>query len=254
MKLALVVPHKDRDYYKDFQKDYLPDYLSKQGIDHKIFFVEQKNSQPFNKGKTINYGMLFAIERYNPNYVIMSDIDMVPLNVDYRYNGTAETWFCNAGGIKMLTSDFVNINGYSNDYEGWGGEDGDFIDRIHNFKIKDVFWPHKNLDAKMVDLELPVVIDTFENSYNYFKIDNGPRFYHSEEVEETRGKILQKHNKDWYTPEKSKENFNYLDNFIRTKSFNELMDYYKNNGLNQLDIEKVRVERSNHNVVEIYWS
>jgi len=42
-----------------------------------------------------------------------------------------ETYF--GGVVQMPVSDFAKINGYSNLYVGWGGEDDDLLDRVlHN--------------------------------------------------------------------------------------------------------------------------
>ena len=44
------------------------------------------------------------------------------------------------GGVSALTVEqFKKINGFSNDYWGWGGEDDDLSTRLENFLFISVF-------------------------------------------------------------------------------------------------------------------
>jgi hypothetical protein len=67
------------------------------------------------------------------DYVVIHDIDMLPIDVDYSYSDTPihlatdnipfESYF---GGITLFPSElFEKINGFSNLYWGWGFEDDD---------------------------------------------------------------------------------------------------------------------------------
>ena len=39
------------------------------------------------------------------------------------------------GGIVLMRKDFVHINGFPNDFWGWGGEDDEFGDRVRDAGI-----------------------------------------------------------------------------------------------------------------------
>ena len=79
----------------------------------------------------------------NCDYVVFHDIDMLPIDVDYSYsdvpihlatnftNSDREIFKTYFGGITMFPIDlFKKVNGYSNEYWGWGFEDDDLLMRL----------------------------------------------------------------------------------------------------------------------------
>jgi len=143
-KLGLVVPYRDRPtQLKNFQK-FITTYLVDGGYNYEIIVVEQSDSKPFNRGKLLNIGFVRAKE-LGCDYVCFHDLDMLPVDVDYSYSdkpiqlanhfvyedGVSRTitdeYF---GGVTIFPiEDFEKINGYSNDYWGWGFEDNDLLER-----------------------------------------------------------------------------------------------------------------------------
>jgi hypothetical protein len=144
-KLAIIVPYRDR--FEDliiFKKE-LSDYLNNKGINYELIIVEQDKAKTFNRGKLLNIGFMYA-KRMKCDYVIFHDIDMIPLEADYGYEeypvhlssnfvstqeGFTRTIFDEYfGGVTMFpVSTFEDINGYSNEYWGWGYEDNDLLHR-----------------------------------------------------------------------------------------------------------------------------
>ena len=117
-------------------KDYIKD------IDYEIFIIEQSDDKPFNRGKLLNAGYKYALDK-GCDYFVFHDVDMLPDDVDYSYsnkplhlathlqeNDYETTFFDYFGGVTMFTKeDFKTINGFSNDYWGWGFEDDDLLIR-----------------------------------------------------------------------------------------------------------------------------
>jgi hypothetical protein len=139
MKLAIIVPFRDRHEHAKQFIPYMSTYLTMQGHDFHILIVEQEHGLPFNRGKLCNIGYS-SIEA---DYYVFHDIDMLPITVDYSgclnpthlissatqfENGIPyETYF---GGVTMFpNADFMRINGFSNEFWGWGSEDDDLIKR-----------------------------------------------------------------------------------------------------------------------------
>ena len=108
-----------------------------QDVDYRIFIIEQTDDKPFNRGKLLNVG--FSIAKDTCEYVCFHDVDMLPLKADYSFPdlpthlATAveqfnfempyPTYF---GGVTLFNiQDFESINGYANEYWGWGAEDDD---------------------------------------------------------------------------------------------------------------------------------
>ena len=104
--------------------------------------IEQYDDKPFNRGKLLNIGFIKAKE-LGCNYVCFHDIDMLPVKVDYSYADRPTQLanrFIYEVGVERTISDeyfggvtifpveqFEDINGYSNDYWGWGFEDNDLL-------------------------------------------------------------------------------------------------------------------------------
>jgi len=117
-------------------KEYIKD------IDYEIFIVEQADDKPFNRGKLLNAGYKYAVDK-GCDYFVFHDVDMLPEDVDYSYSDKPlhlathlqehdyeTTFFDYFGGVTMFTKeDFKTINGFSNEYWGWGFEDDDLLIR-----------------------------------------------------------------------------------------------------------------------------
>lgn len=139
-KLGIIVPYRDREQqlkrFLSHMKDYIKD------IDYEIFIIEQADDKPFNRGKLLNAGYKYAIDK-GCDYFVFHDVDMLPEDVDYSYSDKPlhlathlqehdyeTTFFDYFGGVTMFTKeDFKTINGFSNEYWGWGFEDDDLLIR-----------------------------------------------------------------------------------------------------------------------------
>lgn len=250
MRLAVVLPYQNRELYKEFQKQYLTNYLSDKNINHRIFFCEQNNNNVFNRSKTINFGVKFAIEYYRPDYLVISDIDTVPINVDYVYKDLAEVWFMTAGGVKISTKDFIKVNGFNNKFEGWGYEDSEFWHRLNVFNIKNEEWHKSVKKAELIDLEL-FEEDSLKYSKSYFGLDVPPRVYKSAEHSLTKDICVQ-YPKTWLTKQYRDKNSELYD-FIKSMSKSKSIDYFIKNGLNELKIEDVILESRTDTISELHW-
>lgn len=59
-------------------------FLTKQGVKHDIFIINQIDDYRFNRGQLINIGFLTAAKA-GADYVAMHDVDLIPLNDDLSY-------------------------------------------------------------------------------------------------------------------------------------------------------------------------
>ena len=139
-KLGIIVPYRDRpQQLKRFIK-HMGEYLT--DLDYQIFIIEQSDDKPFNRGKLLNVGYKFACDS-GCDYFVFHDVDMLPEDVDYSYTDKPlhlathlqehdyeTTFFDYFGGVTMFNKqDFELINGFSNEYWGWGFEDDDLLIR-----------------------------------------------------------------------------------------------------------------------------
>ena len=181
-KLAIIVPYRDRE---DHLKKFIPsiescDFL--EGIDYEILIVEQEEGKPFNRGKLLNVG---AIQSHTASYYCFHDVDMLPLISDYSYvsnpthlAGEAEQFGFKLpyqgyfGGVTLFDKhSFIKVNGYSNDYWGWGAEDDDVMFRCVAREVK---VSRKNGRYRSLSHERNITQDLYnENLRKFFGFKNG---------------------------------------------------------------------------------
>jgi len=140
MKLGIIVPYRKRPGHLRKFRESIESYLKEQ--DYELIVVEQSDDLPFNRGKLLNIGFKYAI-RKQCDYVVFHDVDMLPVDVDYSYsdvpihlangftNSDREIFDTYFGGVTLFPVDlFKKVNGYSNEYWGWGFEDDDLLMRL----------------------------------------------------------------------------------------------------------------------------
>lgn len=141
-KLGLIVPYRNRPDQLEQFIPYMKSYFSEHEIhDYEIIIVEQAEGKDFNRGALLNIGFLEAL-RLDCDYVSFHDLDMLPVRADYSYSDRvsqlAQEFLPKSarrsipydyfGGVTLFPVDiFRNINGYSNEYWGWGYEDNDLL-------------------------------------------------------------------------------------------------------------------------------
>jgi hypothetical protein len=167
--MALIVPYRKREKHLRVFLSHLPMFLESKNIDYKIYVIEQTDEKLFNRAKLMNIG--FDIAKDSHDYFAFHDVDMIPYgNVDYSYPDSPTHLAANAtqhenlpptddyfGGIVLFNKeDFIKINGCSNEYYDWGGEDFDLLLRCQkeNLKVvrKTTGW-HFSLDHTPAYLE-----------------------------------------------------------------------------------------------------
>uniref|UniRef100_A0A2P2HZS0 Beta-1,4-N-acetylgalactosaminyltransferase n=1 Tax=Hirondellea gigas TaxID=1518452 RepID=A0A2P2HZS0_9CRUS len=127
-------------------------FLARQQLQYRIIVVDQDNNEPYNRGKILNIGYMESLQVSPPGpeqqCVVLHDVDLLPLNDLNLYACTnmprhmtvaVDTFRFQlpyseiaGGAVALLAAQFEAINGFSNRYSGWGGEDDDFNNRINN--------------------------------------------------------------------------------------------------------------------------
>jgi hypothetical protein len=122
-------------------------FLQKQMKAYKIFVVEQLNGMQsgvlFNKGRLYNSGFneILKDHEWEFNCIILHDVDLLPLNSDLDYGCgdmpkhmsinvrrlsddklSPHYRFLTGGVLALRPEHYQQVNGYSNEYFGWGGE------------------------------------------------------------------------------------------------------------------------------------
>lgn len=142
-RLAIIVPYRDRAEHLGKFIPHMISYFERDKLDrniaYSIHFVEQMGDEKFNRGKLLNSG--FEIAKDDADYFCFHDVDYLPVWADYSYcdRPTHIIWHGLLpryqypgfiGGVVLFNKqDFVKVNGFSNDYWGWGEEDEELRER-----------------------------------------------------------------------------------------------------------------------------
>eukprot|EP00106_Octopus_bimaculoides_P014880 XP_014782322.1 PREDICTED: beta-1,4-N-acetylgalactosaminyltransferase bre-4-like [Octopus bimaculoides] len=151
--VAIIIPYRDRQFHLKIFLNNIHSILQRQAIEYGIYIIEQCDSFAFNRGMLMNVGFAESLKHYNYSCFIFHDIDLIPENdkniydceetprhmsvaVDkMNYQLPYNTLF--GGVVAMKKEEFQKVNGFSNRYFGWGGEDDDLYNRIahHSYNI-----------------------------------------------------------------------------------------------------------------------
>ena len=159
-------------------KDYIKD------IDYEIFIVEQADDKPFNRGKLLNAGYKYALDK-GCDYFVFHDVDMLPEDVDYSYSDKPlhlathlqehdyeTTFFDYFGGVTMFTKeDFKTINGFSNEYWGWGFEDDDLLIRCLDSNLQ------LDMDSNGSDTIQEIESFKFDGNESFIKLSTDKKLH-----------------------------------------------------------------------------
>ncbi|XP_004706550.1 beta-1,4-galactosyltransferase 4 [Echinops telfairi] len=111
-RVAILIPHRNREKHLMYLLEHLHPFLQRQQIDYGIYVIHQ----------------ILAID--NLKLLVLNSRNEKLL----RYKG----YF---GGVTALTREqFFKVNGFSNNYWGWGGEDDDLRLRVELQRMK-IFRP-----------------------------------------------------------------------------------------------------------------
>lgn len=156
--VVVIIPFRDRESHLEKFKPYWRSFAKNAQVQRwEIYVVEQFDSMAFNRGWNFNVGLAIASAQTaaSPDVTesmrvefacaVIQDIDYLPEDkVDYaecsvptqlsaeidRYDWKVP-YLQSAGGIVgMSLHDWRTINGFGNDYFGWGGEDDELFHRL----------------------------------------------------------------------------------------------------------------------------
>lgn len=142
MRLGIIIPYRNREDHLKFTAPILKRY-------GQIYVIEQMDDKPFNRGKLINVGYKYFKDEMD--YICAHDVDAYPgTTIDYSFSEipchlAAESEQFNYripykdyfGGVTLFPNDkFEKVNGFSNEYWGWGGEDDEIRRRFTEMNIE----------------------------------------------------------------------------------------------------------------------
>ncbi|KAM6037984.1 beta-1,4-galactosyltransferase 3 [Theristicus caerulescens] len=146
-RTAVIIPHRNRETHLGHLLYYLHPFLQRQQLQYGIYVVHQAGNSTFNRAKLLNVGVKEALKDEEWDCLFLHDVDLIPENDHNLY--TCDPWNPKHvsiamnkfgyslpypqyfGGVSALTPDqYMKINGFPNEYWGWGGEDDDIATRV----------------------------------------------------------------------------------------------------------------------------
>lgn len=152
-KVALVIPYRDRASQLTAFLYHMHPFLQKQQLEYGIIIVEQAGTGPFNRAMLMNIGFVEAQKLHKYDCFIFHDVDLLPEDDRNLYTCPEQPRHMSVavstlryrlpykdifGGVSALTLEqFKTVNGFSNKFWGWGGEDDDMANRLkyHDYHI-----------------------------------------------------------------------------------------------------------------------
>lgn len=179
----ILIPFRDTlDHTRQKQLDQLTDFLErnleKDKLEYKI--IVQEDDKPFNRGFLLNRGV-FMNNDYD--YYIFHDTDLIPdedlfsyyydypecpVHLGYRgqrwseVEAGANKKFI-GGVLSMNKYDYYLVNGFPNNFAGWGGEDDALSHRLYINKIT-VIQPLKGAVTDLENLTIKQKLDQLKKN------------------------------------------------------------------------------------------
>ncbi|XP_037048101.1 beta-1,4-N-acetylgalactosaminyltransferase bre-4-like isoform X2 [Bradysia coprophila] len=146
-RVAIIIPYRDRPQHLPIFLANIHPFLMKQQIEYGIFLIEQvSDGGLFNRAALMNVGFVEAQKLADWDCFIFHDIDLLPMDDRNLYNcpdqprhmsvavdtmGFKLPYSSIFGGVSAMTKkQFQKVNGFSNGFWGWGGEDDDMSNRL----------------------------------------------------------------------------------------------------------------------------
>ncbi|XP_065834970.1 beta-1,4-galactosyltransferase 2-like [Oscarella lobularis] len=151
--IAVIIPFRDREAHLKVFLHYMLPMFKRQLLEFRIYVIEQADKRVFNRGAIFNVGFIEAMKDMKYGCVALHDVDLIaendhnmyacpgdkPLHLSaliHRYGHEWRPYYSNFGGAAILTTDqYKTVDGFSNVFWGWGGEDDDMNLRLARHKV-----------------------------------------------------------------------------------------------------------------------
>ncbi|XP_041729211.1 beta-1,4-galactosyltransferase 3 [Coregonus clupeaformis] len=145
-RTAIIIPHRNREHHLKFLLYYLHPFLQRQQLNYGIYVIHQAGNYTFNRAKLMNVGFREAMREEDWDCLFFHDVDLIPeddrntymCDVNPKHAAIAMDKFgyklpykMYFGGVSALSPlHYLKMNGFPNNYWGWGGEDDDIGVRV----------------------------------------------------------------------------------------------------------------------------
>uniref|UniRef100_A0A2M4BJH9 Putative glucosylceramide beta-14-galactosyltransferase n=3 Tax=albitarsis series TaxID=58233 RepID=A0A2M4BJH9_9DIPT len=209
-RVAIIVPYRDREHHLPIFLKNLHQFLMKQQLEYGIYIVEQTAGSSFNRAALMNIGFTEAMKQRNWECLVFHDIDLLPMDDRNLYTcpdqprhmsvavdtfGFKLPYNTIFGGVSAMTEkQFRTVNGFSNSFWGWGGEDDDMSNRLKHFGFHIARYPVNIARYTMLNHKKEKA-----NPKRFEKLVNGPKRYDSDGLNSLHYQLINLIKKPLYT-------------------------------------------------------
>ncbi|XP_008322270.1 beta-1,4-galactosyltransferase 3 [Cynoglossus semilaevis] len=145
-RTAIIIPYRHRENHLKYLLYHLHPFLQRQQLSYQIYIINQAGNHTFNRAKLMNVGFREAMKKEDWDCLIFHDVDLIPEDDRNSYTcdsnpkhaaiamdkfGYGLPYSMYFGGVIALTPlHYLKMNGFPNNYWGWGGEDDDIAFRV----------------------------------------------------------------------------------------------------------------------------
>ena len=180
--IAIIIPYRNREEHLEQFLHHFNSLIVPNGCKMDVFIIEQNNADKFNRGLLLNIGYLLGSKRMPYDRYIFHDVDLFPdqsifdlyfsclkHNIHFiapRKEHKYEQASYLGGVVGVSGSSVLRINGFPNNFFGWGGEDDAFYNRLALTGLETIYRPDFG-GYKLVEHEPPT-----QTEYNTAKQQN----------------------------------------------------------------------------------
>jgi hypothetical protein len=145
--VALIVPTRDRDGQWEVFEKHMCAFWGSSRVQLHIWRIEQTQGRSFNRAWLFNVGFKLHHKLVNAttNCIAVHDVDLLPepgvnytdcllptqVSSELEHFDWGVPYTHNVGGVLLASpSHWAKINGMSNSFWGWGGEDDELFERL----------------------------------------------------------------------------------------------------------------------------
>ncbi len=139
----VIIPYRDRESHLKYFLNNVYPLIEKHLMNSRLVVIEQNEENLFNKGALIN--IAYDIFKDKAESLIIHDIDIYPnekcIKKYYKQDSKGVIGICVSpsntlgGVVKISNKHFNEVNGFPNNFWGWGVEDKAFQNRVEHRKI-----------------------------------------------------------------------------------------------------------------------
>ncbi|XP_074646324.1 beta-1,4-N-acetylgalactosaminyltransferase bre-4-like isoform X2 [Tubulanus polymorphus] len=182
-RVAIIIPFRDRHEHLRMFLSHMHPFLQKQQLDYQIFVIEEMPGIKFNRAMLMNIGYVEANKVYDFQCYVFHDVDLLPeddrniyscpeqprhlsVAID-KFNYRLPYTDIFGGACTLSKVHFSKINGFSNKYWGWGGEDDDLA---YRWSLLQRAFTRFSTDG-LSSLKYKVVATEYKKLYTLIKVE-----------------------------------------------------------------------------------